>query len=138
MVEGTRIRSCDDDVEAPNKKRKVEEDAEVTLADIQPGIGERHQSLWFDEGNVIIVAHGKSFKVHSSVLSHHSNVFKELLSGPALAGLSEKLDNCPILRAEDRGDALAQLLQIVYDGAKRYEVLLLSSTSSFCSYLYCI
>ncbi|EKM58565.1 uncharacterized protein PHACADRAFT_253008 [Phanerochaete carnosa HHB-10118-sp] len=127
MTISTRSRGRSDTGNTPNKRQKVEEHVQEAPPpeEAQPVVGERHASLWFDEGNVVLAAQGKSFKLHSGVLAHHSKVFRDLLSAPALASLQERLDGCPVLRTDDNGDVLAQLLQIVYDGAKRCAVLLL-------------
>ena len=116
-----------DDSDVPSKKRKLEPgDDLVTEERLSPtrpehaNIDQQHEDLWFDEGNVIIAAIGRSFKVHSGVLSRHSDVFRGLLSGSALAALSERLEGCPILRTEDNGESLALMLHIIYDGGRRY------------------
>lgn len=121
MTASTRTRTregTDTADDAPLKKRKVEEEQDV-LAQATPEIGERDKQLWFDEGNVILAAKGKSFKVHSDVLVRHSDVFKQLLEESALAQLAEGLEGCPILRVDDEGTDLGDLLNIIYDGGKR-------------------
>ncbi|GJE89945.1 BTB/POZ domain-containing protein [Phanerochaete sordida] len=124
MLISTRSRArSDDDGARANKRPKLEvapaqaAPAEAEEADAQPALPQRHPVLWFDEGNVIVAACGRSFRLHSGVLAHHSDVFKELTSAPALAAL-EKLAGCAVLRVEDEGEVLAQLLQIMYDGGK--------------------
>ncbi|EKM58593.1 uncharacterized protein PHACADRAFT_253052 [Phanerochaete carnosa HHB-10118-sp] len=126
MTISTRSRGRSNTEDAPNKRQKVEEHVQDALPpeEAQPVVGERHASLWFDEGNVVLAARGKSFKLHSGVLAHHSKVFKDILSAAALANLQERLDGCPVLRTDDIGDVLAQLLQIIYDGGKRCVALL--------------
>ena len=100
------------------KKRKVEEVQDSILAP-ETELGTPHADLWFEEGNVIIAAVGKSFKVHSGVLGRHSDVFRAVLSIPALQALPEQYDGCPIFRVPDNGDHLQEVLLIMYDGAKR-------------------
>ena len=100
------------------RKRKVEEIRDSVPA-AGPELGVRHADLWFEEGNVIITAVGLSFRVHSGILSRHSEVFGTLISPRALEDLPERLDGCPILRVPDNGDHLRKMLTIIYDGAKR-------------------
>ncbi|GJE89901.1 hypothetical protein PsYK624_060130 [Phanerochaete sordida] len=112
----SRARAATDDADdsAPNKRQKLEPQEEApALPAVQ---SERDEALWFEDGSVVLAAGNKLFKVHAGVLRHHSTVFKELLSAPALAALQERLDGCPVLRTEDNGTSLAQLLRIIYDG----------------------
>ena len=38
----------------------------------------RSEEVWFDDGNIILVAENKAFRVHRSMLVRHSQVFKDL------------------------------------------------------------
>ena len=130
MTASTRSRSRTDDVNTSNKKRKLEEDSDpdpTVVLQGQAGVGQHYDSLWLDDGNVIVACRWKAFKVHASILSHQLSVFKNLLSGPALVALMERLEGCPVLRMDDEGDALARLLQILYDGGKRCVIVCHSS-----------
>lgn len=98
------------------KRRKLEETADAQL----PDEGTRSEDLWFKEGNIILVAHDLSFKVHSGILCRHSEVFSELLTDSAMSTLPERVEGCPILRVEDKGSDLEELLAVMYDGGKRY------------------
>ena len=128
MASGTLIRGLAGDTivmvaNTPSKKRKFEDRREIvalsTQAPTSVPFADHRDDLWFDEGNVVIAALGKSFKVHSGVLSRHSDVFQELLSSRALAALPERLGGCPVVRTDDKGDSLGMMLQIIYDGGRR-------------------
>ena len=120
MTASTRSRSRIQEPETPNKKRKVEpEEQALDAPEAAPDIGERCEELWFDDGNVIVAAKEKAFKIHRGVLMRRSEVFKELLSDNAIAHLHEKLDGFPVLRLEDEGVDLHDLLNAIYDGGNR-------------------
>lgn len=129
MGPSTRSRTRVHDTDTLNKRRKVEQEQPEVSQEVVPQVGERHESLWFRDGNVVVAGQGKAFRVHSGILAFHSSVFKTLLSDPALAALPERLEGCPVLWTGDRSETLAQLLQIIYDGGKRCVAALY--------YLYC-
>ncbi|GJE89900.1 hypothetical protein PsYK624_060120 [Phanerochaete sordida] len=114
-----RAAAADDGADAPPHKRQKTESHEGG-----PALAEREREperdavLWFEDASVVLAAENKLFKVHAGVLGHHSPVFKELLSAPALAALEERLDGCPVLRTNDKGASLARLLRIIYDGVQ--------------------
>ncbi|GJE89893.1 hypothetical protein PsYK624_060050 [Phanerochaete sordida] len=114
MPASTRSRRSTDDADMPNKRRKVEpaEDVENALRD--ESLGERSEEFWFEDGSIILAAQGMSFRVHKGVLALRSDVFKTLLDDPSL----EQLEGCPVLRVEDRGRDLRDLLHIMYNGGK--------------------
>lgn len=108
---------------APAKKRpKIEEEAarEDALGSPQPAPNSfepRHEYLWWRDGNVIVAADGMSFKLHASILERHSSVFRELLdSAQPRENSPETFERCTVLRVEDKGALLAELLQVLYDG----------------------
>ena len=80
---------------------------------------ERHGQLWFDDGNVVLLADNVAFKVHRSLLSRHSTVFKDLfeLSQPS-AALDEQLDGVPLVKLHDSSHDLADLLDVIYNGPR--------------------
>ncbi|GJE89899.1 hypothetical protein PsYK624_060110 [Phanerochaete sordida] len=116
MPASTRSRTSTDDADTPNKRRKVEpEGDEVALSDVE--LGERSKDLWFEDGGVILAAQGMSFRVHKGLLALRSDVFKALLDDAALRERPEAVEGCPVVRVEDRGKDLHDLLHIIYNGA---------------------
>ena len=76
-------------------------------------------SLWFDDGNVILVAEESLFRVHRGVLSRHSPVFKDMFAVPQPAAdalASDTVDGCPTVNVSDSTHDLKQLLLVIYDG----------------------
>ena len=73
--------------------------------------------LWFDDGNIVLVADNRAFCVHRSMLIRDSQVFKDLfeLSQPSL---EEELDGLPMVRLHDSPHELADLLHVIYGGVR--------------------
>ncbi|CAE6509258.1 unnamed protein product, partial [Rhizoctonia solani] len=80
--------------------------------------GGKHERFWLDDGNVVLVAKPPSqtqFRVHQSVLSRQSPVFKELFSYPSRARF-ERIHGCPVVPLGDTEEDIAALLSALYDG----------------------
>ncbi|TFK26534.1 hypothetical protein FA15DRAFT_667429 [Coprinopsis marcescibilis] len=89
------------------------------------------ERLWFDDGNIILQAEDKQFKVHKSFLARHSKVLAGMLSAPgsgvhnpncrtghaatysSTGGTS--VDNCPVVTLPDSGEDWEELLTVLYD-----------------------
>jgi hypothetical protein len=54
-------------------------------------------SIWYSDGSVVIQAECTQFRVHSSILSQHSPVLKEMLAKPPV----KLVDGCPLLFLPD-------------------------------------
>ncbi|GJE99746.1 hypothetical protein PsYK624_160170 [Phanerochaete sordida] len=78
----------------------------------------RHEELWFEDGNVIVIAHDLAFKLHAGVLKRHSSVFRAALDEKQ-AGQQEVFEGCRVLRVTDKTDDLVELLYVLYDGGSR-------------------
>ncbi|OSD00794.1 hypothetical protein PYCCODRAFT_1340728, partial [Trametes coccinea BRFM310] len=74
----------------------------------------RDPSLWYLDGNVVLVAQAVAFRVHCGVLARHSYVFSSWFSSPVLLG-PEWLDGVPIVRLKptDTAHDLRQALLAV-------------------------
>ena len=74
-----------------------------------------HEDLCFKDGNVILVAEGTCFRVHSGQLTRQSDIFKGMMSIPQpVDALS--VDGCPVIEMHDRAQELAHMLKALYDG----------------------
>lgn len=76
-----------------------------------------HPEMSFDDGNIMIIAEKTSYRVHRSVLSRKSALFKDLLSLPQ-PDSEEKLDGLPVVRLLDPAEDITMLLDAIYNGAK--------------------
>ena len=76
--------------------------------------------LWFEDGNVVVVAQQTAFRVHKSLLSRHSKTFGEVFTLPQSPdpGAIETMDGCPVVRIPDSSHDFKHLLHALYDGAR--------------------
>ncbi|KAF9034379.1 hypothetical protein BJ165DRAFT_1513510 [Panaeolus papilionaceus] len=101
------------------KKRKIFNGTE------QPGFaessglteGQRIQrgSVWMDDGNIVLQAGQTQFRVHKSMISRSSSVFKDMFSFPQPADSSSEVEGCPVVHLHDSDDDVACLLSAIYD-----------------------
>lgn len=95
--------------EIANKKRRRQEN-EIAF--------KKHSSLWFDDGNVVLRAQRTLFCVHRSMLSRHSDIFRDIFTVPQPPEGSEKFDNKPVVELHDSPIELADFLDVLYNGMK--------------------
>ncbi|EAU80889.1 hypothetical protein CC1G_03065 [Coprinopsis cinerea okayama7 len=110
-----------------------ESDLESTLSDLEDFRIKRSEAVWYDDGNVILQVGDTRFRVHKSILSAQSRVFRErFLEKPEAKKTKGKpgggrprrprfVDGVEVVRLE--GDSVQDwtyVLQIVYDGHRTY------------------
>ncbi|KAH6907633.1 hypothetical protein BKA70DRAFT_1283560 [Coprinopsis sp. MPI-PUGE-AT-0042] len=83
---------------------------------------ERSTTVWLDDGNIILEAEGKQFRVHKSILSQNSRVFEDMFKVPQpLPTCENTVDGCPVVKLEgDDSDHWEWLLELLYDGRRNY------------------
>ncbi|TFK49208.1 hypothetical protein OE88DRAFT_1727034 [Heliocybe sulcata] len=69
--------------------------------------------LWFDDGNVIILAGGTLFRIHRGILAAHSAVFQDILSAPRLEEPAI-MDDCPFVQLPDDARDVEEFLKVYY------------------------
>ncbi|KLO16672.1 hypothetical protein SCHPADRAFT_937703 [Schizopora paradoxa] len=85
-----------------------------------------HEILWYSDGSVVLATDVYLFKVHKSVLSIHSSVFKDMfelsnIGYPEATGVGhgeaqETYDGLPLVHlVGDRGEDVVHLLRTVYE-----------------------
>ncbi|KAI0365521.1 hypothetical protein BV20DRAFT_909727, partial [Pilatotrama ljubarskyi] len=74
---------------------------------------------WIADGNIVLVAEERAFRVHKSTLARHSEVSKDLFEVPqppsSAVTASENLDGCPVVHLPDAAYDIEQLLLAIYD-----------------------
>lgn len=77
----------------------------------------RCETIWFEDGNVVLVAGDTAFKVHRSMLARNSGVFQDLFTVPQ-PECADHMDGCPVVQMSDRSDEMAILLDLFYNGMR--------------------
>ncbi|KLO06116.1 hypothetical protein SCHPADRAFT_1002517 [Schizopora paradoxa] len=90
---------------------------------------QRHDILWFPDGNVVLATDKYLFKVYKGLLSMHSSVFKGMFELPNVGGaiggqntggvVQEEYEGVPLITlVGDKGEDVAHLLRALYE--RRY------------------
>ncbi|KIJ26399.1 hypothetical protein M422DRAFT_38238 [Sphaerobolus stellatus SS14] len=77
----------------------------------------KSQDMYFEDGNIVLVAENTAFKVYRGLLAKHSPVFMDMLQiGCAEASEEgqETFEGCLAVRLSDRSDEAAQLLRAIH------------------------
>ncbi|KAI0342980.1 hypothetical protein BDW22DRAFT_1356532 [Trametopsis cervina] len=77
----------------------------------------RHPTLFFDDGNLMVVAENTMYQVHRSVLARKSALFKDLLSLPQ-PDTEEKVEGLPVVRLLESSTNASMLIDTIYNGEK--------------------
>ncbi|KAK7690526.1 hypothetical protein QCA50_005624 [Cerrena zonata] len=100
--------------EKVSKKRKVEEN--INVEENQKRATDA--GLWFEDGNIILIAQYTPFKVHRGLLSRKSEVFRDMftLPPPESPNKCDLMDGIPIVHMSDNWEDLSIVLSVLYDG----------------------
>lgn len=72
--------------------------------------------LWFEDGNIILIAQYTPFKVHRSLLSRESDVFRDMFNLPSPVSQDEMMDGIPVIYMSDHWRDLCDVLSALYHG----------------------
>lgn len=57
-----------------------------------------HPTLWYDDGSVVLQVETTMFRVHRSILSAQSEIFKDMFAIPqSPTGSDSTIDGCPVV-----------------------------------------
>ncbi|KAL6298835.1 hypothetical protein BKA93DRAFT_713268, partial [Sparassis latifolia] len=73
--------------------------------------------FWFADGNIVLIMDCTAFRVHQSVLSRHSDIFRDLFTIPQPAD-TETMFGCPVVQIYDPLSDIRLLLRVLYDGGR--------------------
>ena len=73
----------------------------------------RHDTLYFEDGNVEIVCGDTVFRVHSTIISLSSSELRDILSPSALLNASRP-EGCPRIVFKDSAEDFGVLLRMIY------------------------
>ena len=82
---------------------------ELPLADRQ-----RHDTLWYEDGTIILSSKTTLFRVYRETLASQSVLFKDMFSLPVVSGVNEMYDGVPLVRTSDEASGLEAILGILY------------------------
>ena len=74
-----------------------------------------HVDIWYDDGNVVLVAGTMAFCVHRSILSRKCTVFRDMEKA-SHPDDEDMIDGRPVVRLHDDPQDLAHFLQYLYNG----------------------
>ena len=90
-------------------------------ADVDGSIN-RDSEVWFEDGNIVVIAQNVAFRFHKSVVSIHSSVFRDLFSiprpSPTGEEVDETFDGCPVVRVSDTSYDFRELIRAIYSGVR--------------------
>ncbi|KAF8120026.1 hypothetical protein EV363DRAFT_185555 [Boletus edulis] len=90
---------------------------------------------WKDDGNIVLTAGGNYFRVHRSVLSAHSQVFKDMFDCPHSSDVEKDfIELCPVVHLYDAARDVQIMLKAMYDRSYPklyYEKMPISVVSAF-------
>ena len=102
--------------ERPTKKRKTEP---VLSTDVTVNKERAIKlGLWFDDGNIILIAQCMPFKVHQSFLALRSEVFRDMFALPPVPddhnSQADMMDGIPTVHISDHWEDMGELLLALY------------------------
>lgn len=79
---------------------------------------QRHPDLYFEDGNIVLLAENTYFKVYKGTLTRNSTVFHDILSipqEPTSTTDSEQYDSCPLIELLDFSEDVEHILSALYN-----------------------
>lgn len=73
----------------------------------------RSQSLWLEDGNVVIQAEATQFKVYRGLLALHSPIFKDMFTLPQPPSGEQLVEGCPVVRLSDAAADVSIVLETI-------------------------
>jgi hypothetical protein len=111
-----------------SKKRRVT-DQDANVSDTEAGHASAEtvwSTIWYKDGSVVLQAESTQFLVHETLLSQHSQVFREMFSlNPSTETPTERVDDRPLVHLSDTVDSVEHLLTVLYDPIKYCPLLVL-------------
>lgn len=77
-------------------------------------VNQRHPEFYFTDGSIVVRIGQTTFKVHSSILGLHSEIFKDMADMPQPTD-GELVDGCPVVDLQDDVKEFTDTLKAIYD-----------------------
>jgi hypothetical protein len=101
----------------PDRKRARTHPDDDTDNTEESKVFKDHETLYFEDGNVILKCGWTLFCVHRTLLSKHSETFRELFAPPdAGEKPQEFFRGCLLITVDDNPADMESLLNVIYDG----------------------
>ncbi|KAJ3502902.1 hypothetical protein NLJ89_g8682 [Agrocybe chaxingu] len=108
--------------EPASKRRRTEsgvEEGSESDSENQTAMKVKRSKYWFDDGNVVLQAENTQFRVHRSMMAHHSKVFKDMFGMPQPEQAQDAMvDGCPVVILGDEPRDVELVLAVFYDNVK--------------------
>lgn len=72
----------------------------------------RHPEIWYDDGNIVLIAGATAFRIYRGLLAGQSTVFSDMFSS-SISNPDEMFDGCPVVHLSDSPHDLAHLLHLL-------------------------
>ena len=101
----------------PNKRQRlVSENHEV--------VPKPHSRFSFKDGNIVLIAEDTYFRVHESLLSRDSEVFRDMISlvdpqVTASSDVPQRIEGCPVVQLTDSAQEISSILSLLYNGCQK-------------------
>ncbi|KAF7298010.1 BTB domain-containing protein [Mycena chlorophos] len=92
--------------DAPPAKRARTDDSSSTPV---------RSTIWHHDGSVVLEASGTQFRVHWSILTTHSSIFKDMYSVPQPDAPGPMVEGCPVVELHDDPKDLEYVLGALYN-----------------------
>lgn len=78
----------------------------------------RSPGLWFDDGSIVIQVEDTQFRVHRSMLSKYSVIFRDMFTVPQPPASDEEamVEGCLVVQLQDSAHDWVIVLQAMYSG----------------------
>ncbi|KAM5539618.1 hypothetical protein V8D89_006727 [Ganoderma adspersum] len=73
---------------------------------------QRHPEIWFDDGNIVLVARETAFRIYRGLLAGQSTVFSDMFAS-STSSPDETFDGYPVVHLSDSPHDLAHLLRVL-------------------------
>ncbi|KAH9900671.1 hypothetical protein C8Q73DRAFT_675165 [Cubamyces lactineus] len=111
-----------DEAAASRKRARTSNSQDATRPNAGPQSGGgdsaavRDKDYWFEDGNIVLVARGISFKVYKGLLAEHSSVFRSmfLVAQASPQPAEQSVDGCPVVYLDDAPEDLRQFFKFIF------------------------
>ncbi|KAI1795319.1 hypothetical protein LXA43DRAFT_1178792 [Ganoderma leucocontextum] len=92
---------------------------------------QRHPEIWFNDGNIVLVAHGTAFRIYRGLLAEQSTVFSDMFAS-STSSPDETFNECPVIHLSDSPHDLAHLLRVLLPTSRmHYHTTKANTTRTF-------